>query len=194
MTEEQCSDKKGRLFVVSGPSGSGKSTLCRAVLKVTDIRVSVSATTRPRTDQEVEGKDYFFLTDEQFRARIAEGKFLEYALVFDHYYGTPSGPVLAMLAAGHTVILEIDVQGAAQVFAKLPGAIGIFVLAPSDAELRRRLSSRARDAAETVEKRLAQAHHEIETARHDSHYGHFVVNDDLQRAVDEMIKLIEQRD
>ena len=194
MTKEQGGNQRGRLFVVSGPSGAGKSTLCREVLKVTDARVSVSATTRPRTDQEVGGEDYVFLTEEQFRAQIADGEFLEYALVFGNYYGTPAGPVREMLDAGRTVILEIDVQGAAQVFAKTPEAIGVFVLPPNDEELRRRLSHRGRDETETIEKRLAKAAYETETAQQDGHYRHFVVNDDLQATVDKMKRLIERKD
>ncbi len=186
----QHQERSGRLFVVSGPSGSGKSTLCRRVVENTGVCLSISATTRPAGAGEVNGRDYFFLSPEEFRQKIMAGDFLEYARVFDHYYGTPADSVLKMLREGKKVILEIDVQGAAQVFEKFPDAIGIFILPPSDAELKNRLRQRGREDQATMDKRLAQAQWEIEQARQNGRYQHMVVNDDLPAACREMIQII----
>jgi len=183
----------GTLFVVSGPSGAGKSTLCRRVVENTGVRLSISATTRPAGGEEVSGRDYYFLSREEFEKKIADGAFLEYARVFDHYYGTPAKPVLEELKAGRDVILEIDVQGAAQVFAKFPEAVGIFILPPGEAELRNRLRQRGREDLATMEKRLAQAQREMEQARQNSRYRYSVVNDDLAAAVREMTEIIENK-
>jgi len=183
----------GTLFVVSGPSGAGKSTLCRRVVENTGVRLSISATTRPAGGEEVNGQDYYFLSRTEFEKKIADGAFLEYARVFDHYYGTPAEPVLEELKAGRDVILEIDVQGAAQVFAKFPEAVGIFILPPGEAELRNRLRQRGRDDQATMVKRLAQAQWEIEQARQNGRYRYSVVNGDLTAAVREMTEIIESK-
>jgi len=183
----------GTLFVVSGPSGAGKSTLCRRVVENTGVSLSISATTRPAGGEEVNGQDYYFLSRTEFEKKIADGAFLEYARVFDHYYGTPAEPVLEELKAGRDVILEIDVQGAAQVFAKFPEAVGIFILPPGEAELRNRLRQRGRDDQATMAKRLAQAQWEIEQARQNGRYRYSVVNDDLAAAVREMTEIIENK-
>jgi len=183
----------GTLFVVSGPSGAGKSTLCRRVVENTGVCLSISATTRPAGGEEVNGRDYYFLSRAEFEKKIADGMFLEYARVFDHYYGTPAEPVLEELKAGRDVILEIDVQGAAQVFAKFPEAVGIFILPPGEAELRNRLRQRGRDDQATMAKRLAQAQWEIEQARQNGRYRYSVVNGDLAAAVREMTEIIENK-
>jgi guanylate kinase len=180
----------GRLFVVSGPSGSGKSTLCRAAVARTQARLSISATTRPRGKDEVEGKDYYFLSEKEFTAKVKAGDFLEHARVFDHYYGTPAGPVKQMLAAGETVVLEIDVQGAAQVFKNMPEAIGILILPPDMEELCGRLCRRGRDDESTINKRLSKAQWEIEQARAHGQYRHTIVNDDLNEAIAELAQWI----
>lgn len=184
------SERKGRLFVISGPSGSGKSTLSREAIKRTEARLSVSATTRPRSDKEVEGKDYYFLSEEEFINKIKAEEFLEYAHVFGHYYGTPGSVVRNMLSQGHTVVLEIDVQGAAEVFKRFDSAVGILVLPPDDEELRRRLVSRARDDEETIAKRLAKAQWEIKQAQAGGRYQHTVTNDDLNQAIEAVVRLI----
>ncbi|MBN2212506.1 MAG: guanylate kinase [Sedimentisphaerales bacterium] len=187
------SDKKqitGQLFVVSGPSGSGKSTLCRAVVGGDDVYLSVSATTRPRGKEEVDGLDYFFVTEEEFRRKIEAGELLEYARIFEHYYGTPMESVLHHLHAGRNVILEIDVQGAVQVFRRYPQAVGILVLPPDDQALRERLLRRGRDDEASINKRLAQAQTEIEQAQKEKHYRHIIVNDDLEQAVAELRRLV----
>ena len=182
--------KTGRLFVVSGPSGSGKSTLCRALVEATDAKLSVSATTRPRSQTEVDGENYYFLSQEEFQRKIQKGELLEYAQVFSHYYGTPVEPVRRMLAQGQTVLLEIDVQGARQVFERFPGATGILVLPPNEDELRRRLHDRGRDKSEAIDQRLAKAQWEIEQAQAEGRYKHTVINDDLDRALAEMVAVI----
>jgi len=188
---ELLSDKpKGKLFVVSGPSGSGKTTLCRAASAKTGAHLSVSATTRPQNEKEIAAKDYYFLTEQEFLSKIDKDEFLEYARVFDNYYGTPAEPVRGQLAQGQVVVLEIDVQGAAQVFAKFPEAIGILVLPPEQEELQRRLSHRGRDDRKVIENRLAQSQKEINQARTGGRYQYTIVNDDLNQAVDTLVGLI----
>jgi len=183
--------KPGKLFVVSGPSGSGKSTLSRALTEKTGVQVSVSATTRNRGEEEVEGKDYFFLSQEEFLRQIKAGGFLEYAQVFGHYYGTPAGPVQKMLSAGQSVVLEIDVQGAGQVFKQFPEAEGILVLPPDEDELHRRLSCRGRDDAQTIKKRLAKAKWEIQQAQDCPNFKHVIVNENLQVAIEQIIAIVK---
>jgi len=190
MSETARNKKEGRLFVVSGPSGSGKSTLCREAVKHTGACLSVSATTRTPGPQEVEGKDYYFLSEPEFLAQARRGKFLEYAKVFDHYYGTPAEPVRQLLRQGQTVVLEIDVQGAAQVFAQLAEAQGILILPPHEGELRRRLCGRGRDDTHTIDKRLAKAKGEIEQARLSGCYQHTIINDELPRAIEQLVQII----
>lgn len=184
--------KKGRLFVISGPSGSGKSTLARMAVERTGVKLSISATTRAKGDDEVDGRDYYFLSEAEFLQKIETGEFLEYARVFDNYYGTPRGSVAEQLEQGQIVVLEIDVQGAGQVFEKFsPAEVeGILILPPSDEELRRRLESRGRDDDETIDKRLAKAQWEIKKAGASGNYGHTIVNDDLEKAADELVELL----
>ena len=177
--------------MVSGPSGSGKSTLCRRLVERTGVRVSVSATTRPRSATEVDGKDYYFLSEDEFRRKITAGELLEYAEVFGHYYGTPAEPVRQMLDGGETVVLEIDVQGAAQVFERFDEAEGVLVLPPNEEELKRRLNDRGRDEAAVIAKRLAKGHKEIEEAKGSGKYEHVIINDDLEQAVSEAVALLE---
>ena len=180
-----------RLFVVSGPSGSGKTSLCRIVAKrCPDLYLSVSATTRGPGRNEVAGRDYLFLDHEEFHRRIKNNEFLEYAQVFDNYYGTPAGPVQRELDAGRNVILEIDIQGAIQVFAARPDAVGILVLPPSDEELARRLRERRRDDDKTIAKRLAKANTEIRLAQEAGRYQHTIINQNLDQAADELQRLV----
>ncbi len=134
--------------------------------------------------------DYYFMTEPEFLAKVQAGEFLEHARVFDHYYGTPAGPVAEQLDAGQNVVLEIDVQGAAQVFQRFPDATGILILPPSDEELQQRLTKRGRDDAETIAKRLAKARAEIEQARAQSHYRHTIINDDLNKAINELVTIL----
>ena len=183
-------NRKGKLFVISGPSGSGKSTLARQAVSRTDVQLSISATTRRRGNNERDGKDYYFLDEGEFEKKIDAGEFLEHAKVFDYYYGTPSGPVLELLEKGKTVVLEIDIQGALQVFQNISEAQGVLILPPNDKELRRRLESRGRDDTETINKRLAKAQWEIEQAVASGNYNHVVVNDDLEEATQEISRIL----
>ena len=169
------------LLIFSGPSGSGKSTLVQKVLELPGTMPSVSCTTRPRRATEASGKCYDFVTSEQFDAMVARGEFLEYARVFGkHSYGTPKKWLEESRSKGIDLVLEIDVQGAAQVKQKLPESVAIFILPPSRQELERRLRSRGMDADEEIARRLAKAKGEIELA--EKFYDFCVVNDDVERA------------
>jgi len=184
------SNNSAKLFVISGPSGSGKSTLVRRSVPRTKVKVSISATTRKAGAGETDGKDYYFISKEEFLRKAERGEFLEYAQVFDNYYGTPAEPVKELLRQGHTVVLEIDVQGAKQVFENFPSAEGILVLPPSTEELRRRLCDRRRDDAGTIEKRLAKAEWEISRARACDNFKYTIVNSNLEESIEEMVKLL----
>jgi len=176
--------------VVSGPSGVGKSTICKEVVKrLNNTYLSVSVTTRPKTETEVDGQDYWFISEEQFRERINKGLLLEYAEVFGHLYGTPKDKVDKVLEAGKTVILEIDVQGAKQAKVKYKDAVMIFILPPSQRELAERMSLRGREDAETAEERLDEASSEIAAAW--QYYQHMVINEDLEQAVSEVVQIIQ---
>jgi guanylate kinase len=169
------------VLIFSGPSGSGKSTLVQRVLELPGTMPSVSCTTRPRRATEASGKCYDFVTAEQFDAMVARGEFLEYARVFGkHSYGTPKKWLEESRSKGSDLVLEIDVQGAAQVKQKLPESVAIFILPPSRQELERRLRSRGMDADEEIARRLAKAKGEIELA--EKFYDFCVVNDDVERA------------
>jgi len=169
------------VLIVSGPSGSGKSTLVQKILELPGTMPSVSCTTRPRRATEASGKCYDFVTSEQFEAMVARGEFLEYARVFGkHSYGTPKKWLAESRAKGLDLVLEIDVQGAAQVKEKLPESVAIFILPPSRQELERRLRSRKTDADDEIARRLAKAHDEIVAS--EKFYDFCVVNDDVERA------------
>ncbi len=173
-----------KLFVLSGPSGVGKGTIVSEILKEDpDLRLSVSATTRSPRKGETHGVSYYFMTDGEFRAEIEKGGFLEYADVHGHFYGTPKAPVLAELARGRDVLLEIDVQGAMQVKKSYPDGIFIFILPPSLAELRKRIENRGTESREDIELRLGKAVAEMSYLRH---YEYFVVNEDLNQAVEDV--------
>ena len=183
-------NRKDKVVIVSGPSGVGKSTICKEILKKLDyIYLSVSLTTRPISEAEVDGNDYWFVSEEDFRERIDKGLLLEYAEVFGHLYGTPKDKVDEALAAGKIVILEIDVQGAKQAKVRYPDAVMIFVLPPTQRELAERLTDRGREDEEAAEERLDGAGREIAAAW--EHYQHMVINDELEQAVSEVIQIIE---
>jgi len=177
----------GRLVVISGASGAGKSTLVERLLGRPELRlqVSVSATTRVPRPDEVPDRDYFFLSPEEFQ-RI-RGDLLESALVHGHSYGTPAEPVRRAMASGICVALVIDVQGGLQVRKKVPGALLIFVHVPSLEVLENRLRARGTDDPESIARRLANARREIEMS---AHYDISVVNDDLDRAVEELVSIL----
>jgi guanylate kinase len=169
------------VLIVSGPSGSGKSTLVQRVLELPGTMSSVSCTTRPRRATEATGKCYDFVTETEFEAMVQRGEFLEYARLFGkHSYGTPKKWLSESRALGKDLVLEIDVQGAAQVKAKLPESVAIFILPPSRRELESRLRSRGQDADEEIARRLSKAREEIVAS--EKFYDFCIVNDDVERA------------
>lgn len=181
----------GLLLVISGPSGVGKTTITRAVERsIPDSVFSVSATTRAKTDADVEGVDYHFKTECQFDAMVAGNEFLEWAGVFGKRYGTPKAWVQEQLQRGRLVILEIDVEGAKQVKRAMPDAFGVFILPPSEEELLRRLRDRKREDDALIEKRFAEARREIEEANRCDAYDAFIVNDDLERSIQDAVKVV----
>ena len=168
------------VLIVSGPSGSGKSTLVQRLLQMPDTMASRSCTTRPRRATESSGKCYDFVSEQEFEAMVSRGEFLEYARVFGkHSYGTPKKWLDESRATGKDLVLEIDVQGAAQVKEKLPESVAIFILPPSREELERRLRGRGQDADEEIARRLSRAQSEIAAF---GKYDYCVVNDDVERA------------
>ena len=175
------SRKRGRLFVISGPSGTGKGTVCKELLKDIRNEFSVSMTTRAPREGEVHGREYYFVSRDEFLTNIEAGNFLEHATVFDNLYGTPKDMVISRLDRGYNVILDIDVQGGLQVKKAMPEAVLIFILPPSLAELRKRLVGRGTEDAVKVEKRLGQALNEIKLI---GEYDYYIVNNDLGEAVD----------
>ena len=179
----------GKLFIISGPSAVGKGTI---VKRITDsdenIRVSVSATTREPREGETEGVSYYFMTDGEFQKSGKEGGFLEHASVHGHYYGPPKAPVMSQLEEGHDVILEIDVQGAMQVKESCPEGVFIFILPPSLDELRSRILHRGTESQEDIEIRMNAAEKELEYL---PHYDYCVVNEDLDKAVESVKKIME---
>jgi len=183
--------KKGRVVIVSGPSGVGKSTICKEILKKLDyVSLSISVTTRPKSEAEIDGQDYWFISEEDFQERIDKGLLLEYAEVFGHLYGTPKDKVDEALQAGKVVILEIDVQGAIKAKVVFPDAVMVFILPPSAKDLAERLNNRGREASEVAEERLNGASAEIAAAW--QYYEHMVINEDLQQAVNECVQIIEK--
>jgi len=169
------------VLIVSGPSGSGKSTLVQRLLHMPGTMASRSCTTRPRRATESSGKCYDFVTEQEFAAMVSRGEFLEYARVFGkHSYGTPKKWLDESRDSRLDLVLEIDVQGAAQVKEKLPESVAIFILPPSREELERRLRGRGQDSDEEISRRLARAQSEIEAFG--KFYDYCVVNDDVDRA------------
>jgi guanylate kinase len=184
----------GLLLVISGPSGVGKTTITHEVERRLGGVFSVSVTTRPRTPADVEGRDYCFVTEDEFSRMRDAGELLEFATVFGrHSYGTPLKPVLENLSQGRLVILEIDVQGALVVKSKMPDAYMIFVLPPSDEELLRRLRARGRDHEDAIARRFDEARREIEIARRSQQYDAFIVNGSLQDAIEQACALVHKR-
>lgn len=180
--------KKGRVFIICAPSGCGKGTVLAEVFKRDpNLFFSVSATTRSPRPGEVHGVNYLYLSKEEFEGMLAENGLLEYAQFVGNYYGTPRKPVEEHTEAGQNVILEIEIEGAKQVRKLLPDAVAIYILPPSMAELRRRLSGRGTETPEVVEKRLARAKQEIPYA-YECDYT--IVNDTVEQAADDLLAII----
>ncbi len=179
---------KGKLFIVSAPSGAGKTSLVKALVDAhSEVTVSISHTTRQMRPGEIDGKDYFFTEISDFKQMIARNEFIEYAKVFDHYYGTSLHSIENQLAKGLKVILEIDWQGAAQVRERISDTQSIFILPPSKAELENRLRGRGQDNDEIIARRMRDAENEM------SHYGEFdyiILNDDFDQALKELTSLV----
>jgi len=171
------------VLIVSGPSGSGKSTLVQKILEVPGTMLSISCTTRRPRKTETDGEWYNFVTEDEFQHMVARGEFLEYAQVFGkNWYGTPRRCIDEARAQGKDLVLEIDVQGALQVKQKLPGAVALFVLPPSRADLEKRIRARGQDSEDEIHRRLERARQEMLSY---SSYDFAVVNDDLGRAAGE---------
>ena len=184
-------DATGILFVISAPSGAGKTSLVKALLELMpDLSVSISHTTRKPRPGEQDGIDYHFVDTEIFQELVHKNSFLEYAQVFDNYYGTSRQSVQDQLEKGQDVILEIDWQGARQICTEVPDTISIFILPPSCEELERRLRSRGQDSDEIIARRMKDAKNEI------SHYKEFdyiVINDDFENALAELKEIMLAR-
>ena len=174
--------RRGLMLVLSSPSGAGKTSIARTLLKNdSQLTMSISATTRRRRPGEVEGKDYFFIDEQKFKTKITQGHFLEYAEVFDNFYGTPADAVNITLSEGRDVLFDIDWQGTQQIKARArQDLVSIFVLPPSTLELERRLLSRAQDSADVVARRMAKAADEMS---HYPEYDYVIINHDLARSV-----------
>ncbi|HEX9877636.1 MAG TPA: guanylate kinase [Gammaproteobacteria bacterium] len=177
-----------KLVVVSAPSGAGKTTLVHELLKRRpDLNFSVSYTTRPQREAEIHGKDYFFVDAQEFERMRGCGEFLESARVFDHCYGTSRAHVNDLLASGHSVLMEIDWQGARQVRGAAPEAVGIFILPPSRAELERRLRGRGTDSKGVISRRLAEA---VADMRHWREFDYVVINEEIDVATGQIAEIL----
>ncbi|HEX8521181.1 MAG TPA: guanylate kinase [Tepidisphaeraceae bacterium] len=185
---------RGSLIVMVGPSGVGKSTISRRLEKEMDISYIVSDTTRAKQPGEDEnGKEYVHIEKQEFFRRLDSDKYLEYAQVHGNYYATPKHPALDHLKQGRDVLLEIDVQGALQVRHHYPDALLIFILPPDEPTLLKRLTDRGRDKAEDIDKRFRAAKREIHMAKGSRAFDYMVINDELDRAVEEIIKIVRHK-
>ena len=179
---------RGLLIVISGPSGAGKGTICKSFLeRNSEVAISVSATTRSPRNGEVDGINYYFMSKEQFKEKIEANDFLEYAEVYDNFYGTPKSNVEQLLESGKDVILEIDIQGALKVKENTEEGVLIFILPPSMEELKARIIKRGSETPESLMKRFKSAYKEINFI---SRYNYAVVNDEVETAVDKLEAII----
>ncbi|MGA2091321.1 MAG: guanylate kinase [Endomicrobiales bacterium] len=174
------SKKKGLIIVLSAPSGAGKTTLAHLLQRdKKGTRFSISCTTRKRRSGEREGRDYFFISEQQFKAMVRRGEFAEWARVHDHYYGTPQSFLKKVIASGNDIILDIDVQGGLQVKKQFPDAVLIFIMTPDMKELERRLRNRGKDDETTIRRRLSHARIEMKCM---PYYDYLVLNDTVKSA------------
>jgi guanylate kinase len=187
--DSSASASTGRLFVISAPSGAGKTTLCRLILpRLENMHFSVSYTTRPPRPGETEGKDYHFISRQDFEKMIEKNLWAEWAKVHDNYYGTSCRDLQRDLESGYDVLLDIDVKGMRQIVSRFPQTITIFIMPPSLRELQRRLEKRNSDGQKIIDKRLKAAAEEI-ALRHE--YDYIIVNDSLDKAAGRLLEVIE---
>ncbi|WP_315168590.1 guanylate kinase [Metaclostridioides mangenotii] len=180
--------RKGLLLVVSGPSGAGKGTICKALLKANeDIKLSVSATTRKPRVGEVDGINYHFINKEKFQDMISHNEFLEYAQIYDNFYGTPKSSIIESLNNGQDILLEIEMQGAMQIKNVYPEGVFIFALPPSLEELKNRIVGRGTETMEEIDKRFGCAYEEIKLIED---YDYFIFNKDIDTSVKEIQNII----
>jgi guanylate kinase len=181
----------GRLYVIAAPSGAGKTSLVKALMeREPQMHFSVSYTTRQPRPNEVDGRDYHFVTQSRFRDMVERGEFLEHAQVFDNFYGTGLNAVQSELEKGQLLLLEIDWQGARQVRARLPAARSIFILPPTRCALEERLRARSTDSDAVIERRLRDAAHDL---AHWPEFDYVVVNDQFERALADLQAIVQQR-
>jgi guanylate kinase len=180
---------KGLLIIISGPSGAGKGTVCKELMsmQLPELELSVSATTRKPRPGEIEGISYFFKDKEEFVKMIDQNEFIEYAQVYDNYYGTPRSHVQNKLDSGKDVILEIDIQGAMQVKKNNPEGVFVFIMPPSFEELKHRIISRGTESQNDILKRLHEAYKEVCSSRN---YDYIVINDDVHLAAEKVRSII----
>ncbi|AWL96513.1 MULTISPECIES: guanylate kinase [Bradyrhizobium] len=183
-------ERRGLMFVLSSPSGAGKTTLSRLLIdRMSGLKMSVSATTRPMRPGEVNGKDYLFVDKPRFEAMVKGDELLEWATVFDNSYGTPRSPVEAALSSGQDVLFDIDWQGTQQLREKARAdVVSVFILPPSAADLEKRLHSRAQDSDEVIRKRMSRASHEMS---HWAEYDYIVINHDVDEAFAEVQSILK---
>ena len=181
--------RRGIIFIISAPSGAGKTTLITRLRSIySELKLSVSCTTRARRNGEVNGRDYYFITPEEFAGMRARGEFAEWAQVHDFLYATPRKPLDQCISGGGDILLDIDVQGARKVKRAYPEAVSIFLLPPSFHELERRLASRGTEARETMRRRLSNARDEIPAILK---YDYYVVNRDVREAIGVLESIVE---
>lgn len=184
-------DRRGLLIILSSPSGAGKSTLARRLMAWDEgLKFSVSATTRAPRPGEEHGREYFFMSEEEFKQQVAEGEMLEHAHVFGNFYGSPAGPVRSTIDSGQDVLFDVDWQGEIQIRNSDLGkhALSIFILPPSIRELRRRLETRAQDSADVIAKRMLKSWDEIS---HWGYYDYVLINDDLDETEAKLKTIVE---
>lgn len=182
---------KGKLYIISGPSGSGKDTVMKKVFeRLPELKFSISSITRDMREGEVEGEKYHFISKEQFEEMIKNDKLLEYNKFVDNYYGTPIEPVKKCIENGDSMLIEVDVNGAYNIRKKMPEAVSIFLMPPSIQALEARLRKRGTETDEVIMKRLAVAESEINRA---NEFDYKVINNDLNSAVDEVVKIIKNK-
>ncbi len=178
-----------KIIVISAPSGAGKTTIVRSVLKkIPKIVFSISATTRAKRDYEVDGVDYFFLTEDEFKEKIEKNEFVEWETFYGYYYGTLKSFIDSEMKKGNSVLLEVDVKGAMKIKEVYPDAVSIFILPPSIEELKNRLINRKTETEEDLLKRFERAKMEIEFQ---THFQYKVINDDLEDAKDKVFSILQ---